>query len=236
MSLQIRNIVFACPGNTPETYAEGARPAAMFYARLLGLQIIREDWIVVGDPDDPSALRLAFGDGPIDYDPPRWPDPAHPQQLHLDIAVPDLTAAPDDAALLHDYGDHRVYADPIGHPFCLYEEPTDRARVTRVVIDCADPQALAAFYSRLLDLPDRELDTPDRVVLTGSPAVAFQRSTSEPPRWPDPAYPQQVHLDLFTTDVPAGRSHAVASGAQPLQTTGSNHHVYADPAGHPFCL
>jgi hypothetical protein len=118
----------------------------------------------------------------------------------------------------------------------LYQEQTDRARIARIVIDCPDPRALASFYSELLAMPDRELDTPNRVVLAGSPALAFQRSDSPAPRWPDPAYPQQVHLDLLTTDVPAGRAHAVNVGAQPLQTTGPHHHVYADPAGHPFCI
>ncbi|WP_329004598.1 hypothetical protein OHA18_14560 [Kribbella sp. NBC_00709] len=233
MSLTIQNVVFACPGNTPESYDRGARPVANFYAELLGLEIIREDWFIVGLPDDPSVLRLGIGDGPIDYQPPGWP--AGAQQMHLDIAVPSFVR-PAGAELLQDNGEWQVYADPIGHPFCLYEEPTDRARIRRIVIDCPDPQTLAAFYSALLDRPERELDTPSRVVLAGTPGLAFQRSTSPAPGWPDPAYPQQVHLDLFTTDVPAARAHAIDVGARPLQTSGPYHHVYADPAGHPFCI
>ncbi|MFI5691510.1 VOC family protein [Kribbella sp. NPDC051586] len=231
MSLTIRNVVFACPGNTPESYDLGARPVANFYAELLGMEILHEDWFIVGG--EASALRLGFGDGPIDYQPPGWPDGA--QQMHLDIAVP-LFVAPPGARLLRDSGEWQVYADPIGHPFCLYEQPVDGARVVRIVIDCPDPPALAAFYSALLDRPERELDTPSRVVLAGAPGLAFQRSDSPAPRWPDPAYPQQVHLDLLTTDVPAARAHAMDVGAQPLQTTGTYHHVFADPAGHPFCI
>lgn len=230
MSLTIKNVVFACPGNTPESYDRGARPVAMFYARLLGMRIIREDWFLIGDS---GPLQLGFGDGPIDYRPPRWP--ADPQQMHLDIAVPGL-AAPPGAHLLQNNGKWQVYVDPIGHPFCLYEEPTDRTQIRRIVIDCPDPRALAAFYSALLDRPERSLDTPALVVLAGTPALAFQQNTSPAPRWPDPAYPQQVHLDLVTTDVPAARSHALSVGAQPLQTDGPHHHVYADPAGHPFCI
>jgi catechol 2,3-dioxygenase-like lactoylglutathione lyase family enzyme len=230
VSLTIQNVVFACPGNTPDSYDRGARPVANFYADLLGMEIIREDWLIVGGA---SGLRLAFGDGPIDYQPPEWPDGA--QQIHLDIAVRSLSAPPG-AQLLQDNGEWQVYADPIGHPFCLYEEPVSAAQIRRIVIDCPDPQAVADFYSALLDLPERDLDTPSRVVLAGSPALAFQQSTAPAPRWPDPAYPQQVHLDLFTTDVPAARAHALAVGAQALQTTGPHHHVYADPAGHPFCI
>jgi len=230
VSLTIHNVVFACPGNTPESYDRGARPVANFYADLLGMEIIREDWFIVAG--GVSDVHLGIGDGPIDYQPPGWPVGA--QQMHLDIAVPVL-AAPAGAQLLQDNGEWQVYADPVGHPFCLYEEPVP-AQIRRIVIDCPDPQALAAFYSALLDLPERKLDTPSRVVLAGRPALAFQRSTSPAPRWPDPAYPQQVHLDLFGTDVPAARAHALAVGAQPLQTTGPYHHVYADPAGHPFCI
>jgi len=231
VSLTIRNVVFACPGDTPESYDRGARPVATFYADLLGMEIIREDWFVIGG--GASDLQLAFGDGPIDYQPPGWPDGA--QQMHLDIAVPS-SFAPPGAQLLRDIGEWRVYADPIGHPFCLYSEPADRAEIRRIVIDCPDPQALAAFYSALLDRPERSLDTPSRVVLAGTPQLAFQHSTSPAPRWPDPAYPQQVHLDLFTSDVPAARAHALSVGAEALQTSGPDHHVYADPAGHPFCI
>ena len=232
MSLTIRNVVFACPGNTPETYDRGARPVAQFYADLLRMEIVREDWIIVGS--EASDLYLGFGDGPIDYQPPGWPDGA--QQMHLDIAVPSFAVEVPGAELLRDSGEWRVYADPIGHPFCLYPEPVDRAEIRRIVIDCPDPQALAGFYSALLDRPERSLDTPSRVVLAGAPELAFQQSASPAPRWPDPAYPQQVHLDLMTADVPAGRAHALSVGAEPLQTSGEYHHVFADPAGHPFCI
>jgi catechol 2,3-dioxygenase-like lactoylglutathione lyase family enzyme len=228
VSLRIQNVVFACPGNTPDSYDRGARPVANFYAELLGMEIIREDWFLIGG--GASDVQLAFGDGPIDYRPPAWPDGA--QQMHLDIAVPS-SAQLAGARLLQDNGEWQVYADPIGHPFCLV--PSDRAYIRRIVIDCPDPWALASFYSSLLDRPERSLDTASRVVLAGTPELAFQRSTSPAPRWPDPAYPQQVHLDLSTTDVPAARAHALAVGAETLQT-GPDHHVFADPAGHPFCI
>jgi hypothetical protein len=65
--------------------------------------------------------------------------------------------------------------------------------------------------------------------------LAFQRSDAPAPRWPDSAYPQQVHLDLFTDDVSGAREQAGAVGGELLQA-GPDHHVYADPAGHPFCI
>ncbi|WTY84240.1 hypothetical protein OG559_04970 [Micromonospora sp. NBC_01405] len=57
--------------------------------------------------------------------PPAWPDPERPQQFHLDVTVSDIEAA-EEAALalgarrLPGEGEgFRVYADPVGHPFCL---------------------------------------------------------------------------------------------------------------------
>ena len=94
---------------------------------IVGLRMLREDWFVVGDPDD-NAVRLAFGDGPIDYRPPRWPDPEYPQQLHVDTPVSDLDAAESQALRLgapplQDKESFRSYADPVGHPFCLCRGP-----------------------------------------------------------------------------------------------------------------
>jgi hypothetical protein len=52
------------------------------------------------------------------------------------------------------------------------------------------------------------------------------------PTWPDPAVPQQFHLDIMVEDVAAAGPRALALGARKLD----GESVYADPAGHPFCL
>ncbi len=250
-NIELQNVVFACPGNSPESYVRGARPLAMFYKGLLGMRIAREDWFVIDDEHDLDGLNLAFGDGPIDYRPPRWPDPEYPQQLHLDISVPDLDAADEvvhglGASRLQDNEGFRVYADPHGHPFCLYDAAAQEApRIERVVIDCFSPRALAAFYAALLEMHQRELDTPERVVIARGdgrlPALAFQHAQFPAPRWPDPAYPQQVHLDLRVPDPDPPRMLAAQEladrlGAIRLADEGHGRIVYADPAAHPFCL
>jgi hypothetical protein len=56
------------------------------------------------------------------------------------------------------------------------------------------------------------------------------------PRWPDPAYPQQIHLDVTVQDVDAAERAALDIGATRLDGAGPNWCVYADPAGKPFCL
>ena len=63
-----------------------------------------------------------------DWVEPTWPGGAHPQQMHLDLATPDMDAS-EEAVLAagarkHDHqpstnGGFRVFLDPAGHPFCL---------------------------------------------------------------------------------------------------------------------
>ncbi len=55
-------------------------------------------------------------------------------------------------------------------------------------------------------------------------------------RWPDPDRPQQFHLDVMVDDVDAAEPRVLALGAQRLTEPGDDNRVYADPAGHPFCL
>jgi Glyoxalase-like domain len=76
-----------------------------------------------------SGLVLAF-QRVGDHQPPQWPDPAHAQQFHLDLAAEDLDKAQEQVlklgATLLDAGDGkrgwRIYADPAGHPFCIVRE------------------------------------------------------------------------------------------------------------------
>ena len=47
-----------------------------------------DEWVTMTTDD---GWRIGFQHAP-DHVPPRWPDPAHPQQAHLDLRVPDLEA------------------------------------------------------------------------------------------------------------------------------------------------
>ncbi len=105
-----------------------------------------------------------------------------------------------------------------------------------VVVDCPEPAALAAFYSDLIGLPVTYASD-DFVVIAENDTTsgfAFQRAPDhQPPQWPDPGHPQQVHLDVMVDDVAVAGPQVLALGARRLPA-GDN--VYADPAGHPFCL
>ena len=71
----------------------------------------------------------------------------------------------------------------------------------------------------------------------GPARLSFQHAPGhQPPRWPDPAFPQQVHLDIHVDDITAAEAKVLALGATRLPSTEPGFRVYADPAGHPFCL
>lgn len=127
-------------------------------------------------------------------------------------------------------------------------EPTRVAvgRFDTVVLDCPDPRARAEFYAGLLgqDIADDGDDGWQSLSGDGSGvSLAFQRATNYlAPDWPD-GPPQQLHLDLTVDDFGTAHRKAVALGATALSPTTapepdkvSGFRVYADPAGHPFCL
>ena len=106
------------------------RGLARFYQRLLG-------WPIRADEDDWATLRPAEGGAGLsfqretDHVPPVWPPVPGTQQMqvHLDIEVDDLEAACTvaEAAGARPLGGHddpdervRVFADPAGHPLCLF--------------------------------------------------------------------------------------------------------------------
>ncbi|MEV0693517.1 VOC family protein [Streptomyces sp. NPDC050388] len=113
------------------------------------------------------------------------------------------------------------------------------AKVGSVVLDCPDPRALAGFYAEVVG--GTIVDEGDWVDLRvpGGSTLAFQAAPGHvPPRWPAPDHSQQFHLDLTVEDLDAAEKEVLALGAKPLETGDRSRtfRVYADPAGHPFCL
>ncbi|MCK2219190.1 VOC family protein [Actinomadura sp. ATCC 31491] len=114
---------------------------------------------------------------------------------------------------------------------------TTTTTIATVVIDCADPRALAAFYARLTGWTPSG-DDPGFVTLEGGPVMlAFQRVDGyRGPGWPGPA--KHAHLDLAVPDVESAvRRIAELGGAIPAEQPGGGEWTVAlDPEGHPFCL
>ncbi|UOY01078.1 VOC family protein [Blastococcus sp. PRF04-17] len=114
-------------------------------------------------------------------------------------------------------------------------------RLEKTVLDCPDPRALAAFYGEILGMGVNEDTDGDWVVIgreAGMRELAFQRADPYvPPRWPDPAHPQQEHLDIRVLHPDEAERAVLALGATLLAgEKGTGFRVFADPAGHPFCL
>ncbi len=105
--------------------------------------------------------------------------------------------------------------------------------LSTVILDCPDPLALARFYSELPACPSPAPTTTGSTSATG-PRLAFQLAPDhQPPQWPDPGRPQQFHLDVRVADVEVAERRCWR-WAPPGCRRGDR--VYADPAGHPFCL
>jgi hypothetical protein len=128
----------------------------------------------------------------------------------------------------------------------------------QVVLDTTDARVLAEFYRQLLalryrpgdELPQAGQPDPrgqDWLVLQGADGgtrVAFQQVARLPEAtWPEGPRPQQLHLDLTVqtvADLDLQHARALALGARLLLDRSDDPEeplrVYADPAGHPFCI
>jgi catechol 2,3-dioxygenase-like lactoylglutathione lyase family enzyme len=121
----------------------------------------------------------------------------------------------------------------------------------QVVLDTTDVRGLADFYRRLLGYRYREGDEgpqrdEDWLVLEGGGGqrVAFHLVDElAPSTWPDDGVPQQLHLDLTVPgmeELDRQHTRALELGARLLLDRSEDPdeplRVYADPAGHPFCI
>jgi catechol-2,3-dioxygenase len=217
-------------------------PLSAFYSALAGWTeaYAEDDWITMTTPD---GWRVGLQLAP-DHVAPRWPDSAHPQQAHLDLRVADLDAATAKAlelgaTLLGKNETWNTLADPAGHPFdlCLNAD-APAPTLAGLMLDCPDAKALSTFYAELLGKPiTYEADGMAMIGNEGEQPLMFQQVEGyHAPGWPDPARPQQVHLDIQVDDIEAGEAAVLAIGATRLPGQGDNWRVYADPAGKPFCL
>jgi catechol 2,3-dioxygenase-like lactoylglutathione lyase family enzyme len=116
--------------------------------------------------------------------------------------------------------------------------------LTAAVLGTPDPRGLARFYQRLLgwQLRDDEEEWATLRPADGGTGLSFQLETDHvPPVWPPERGTQQMqlHLDFEVDDLPAACAIAEEAGARQLGQYTEPHEdvrIYADPAGHPFCL
>jgi predicted enzyme related to lactoylglutathione lyase len=112
-----------------------------------------------------------------------------------------------------------------------------------LVFDAASLSPESKFWGGVLGGVVKVYDRWHMVFVEDKPVLGIQLAPDHvPPDWPDGA-PQQIHLDLWVDDVEAAHEEVMSLGAKLLQPAAppppdaaDNHQVYADPAGHPFCL
>lgn len=110
-----------------------------------------------------------------------------------------------------------------------------------IVLDAADLDAESAFWAGLLGGTVMAGDTWHNIWVDGEWQFGVQLSPSHvPPAWPDGS-PQQIHFDLYVDDLDAAHERVIGLGGRLLRAADdraaeSGAQVYADPAGHPFCL
>ncbi|WP_030452837.1 VOC family protein [Herbidospora cretacea] len=196
-----------------------------------------------------------------------WPDPvfvgvdvvpvpegktAAKNRVHLDLATTSAAHQAELVARLRELGARpadvgqgeapwTVLADPEGNEFCVLEPREvyrDTGPIAAIVVDCADPRAMARFWGEALDWTLRRV-TDDHAVLRSAadtgPFLDFLR-TPEPKTVPD-----RVHLDLLPRPG-ADRAAEVARlrelGAADLDL-GQGEVEWScltDPEGHEFCV
>ncbi|HEU5483370.1 MAG TPA: VOC family protein [Microlunatus sp.] len=110
-----------------------------------------------------------------------------------------------------------------------------------VVFDAADLTPESTFWAAVLGGTVDADDDWHMVLVDDAPVVGVQLAPDHlRPQWPD-GTPQQIHLDLWVDDIASAHAEVTSLGATVLQTaegqdTPDDFQVYADPAGHPFCL
>lgn len=220
-----------------------------FWAQALG-------WVARSGGGATSVAPAGFDwtdpDAPVCIDIIAVPDPETvTYRVHLELAtsseahrtqfvahLKQLGATP---AAGHGDAPWTVLADPEGNQFCVLDPQRsyrDTGPIAAVVIDSADPPAMAAFWGEALDWTLHEV-TPDHALLRSAKRVGPYLHVVRTPHLKPARH--RVHLDV----VP-GRGDDQAAEVARLRTLGATSAdvgqgdvgwiVLADPHGNDFCV
>jgi Glyoxalase-like domain len=222
-----------------------------FWAGALG-------WSATGEGSGATAAKPAGFDwlDPVGVciDVIAVPEPKTPtkNRVHLDLATTSAAHQTELVTRLQALGatpahvgqgdvPWTVLADPEGNEFCVLEPREiyrDTGPIARVVVDCADPRAMARFWDEAMDWTLHEV-TDDHAVWRSAqgvgPYLEFLRS-------PDArAVPDRVHLDLVPApgdDTAAEVARLRALGATDLDVGQGDvpWTCLTDPEGNEFCV
>ncbi|MEH1058068.1 VOC family protein [Micromonospora sp. CPCC 206171] len=180
------------------------------------------------------------------------PDPETVKyRVHLDLATTSAAHQAELVARLKDLGatpadvgqgdvPWTVLADPEGNVFCVLEPREiyrDTGPIAAVVVDCADPRAMARFWGEAMDWTLHEV-TDDHAVLRSAkgvgPYLEFLRT-------PVKTVWTRVHLDLrpYSGDdqgAEVARLEALGATGADVGQGDVSWTCLADPEGNEFCV
>lgn len=132
-----------------------------------------------------------------------------------------------------------VMADPEGNEFCVLDSRYEETGpIATVVVDCADPPAMADFWSQATDWTLLRVSDQNAVLRSSQgvgPYLQFLRTPDPKTVW------NRVHLDLRpypgdNHEAEAARLIALGATAVDLGPNDLPWTVLADPEGNEFCL
>jgi len=191
-----------------------------------------------------------------------WPDPAavcidfvavpDPEtvryRVHIELATTSaahhadlVTRLRDLGATPADAGPRTALADPEGNVFCVLEPREiyrDTGPIAAVVVDCADPRAMARFWGEAMDWTPHEA-TDDHALLRSAKGVGPYLEFLRTPHFKDVW--NRIHLDLLPYPVDGQAAEVArleALGATPADVGQGDvpWQVLADPEGNEFCV
>ncbi|BCJ76310.1 hypothetical protein CS0771_58540 [Catellatospora sp. IY07-71] len=216
-----------------------------FWAEALGWEVSSEGPGVTNlEPagfayPDPAAVCI---------DLVRYPDPKTVKnRVHLDLAAKSPAHQAELVARLKELGatladvgqgdvPWTVMADPEGNEFCvldsLYEET---GPIASVIVDCADPAAMARFWGQATDWTVHKVTEHSAVLRSAQgvgPYLQFLRTPDVKTGW------NRVHLDVrpYPGDDPAAEAARLRSLGATAVDLDVPWTVLADPEGNEFCL
>lgn len=222
-----------------------------FWAEALGWNLFRPGVTTYVGPSaelvwpDPVAVG-------IDVVPVPEPKTTTKNRVHLDLATQSAAQQAELVARLKALGatpvdvgqgdvPFTVLADPEGNEFCVLEPREihrDTGPIAVMVVDCADPRAMARFWGAAIDWTPHEV-TDDHALFRSpkgvGPYLEFLRT-------PDvKTVPDRIHLDLLPypgDDKEAEVARLRALGATDLDLGQGDvpWTCLTDPEGHEFCV
>ncbi|QDP98411.1 VOC family protein [Microlunatus elymi] len=115
---------------------------------------------------------------------------------------------------------------------------SDQIKLSGTTLNAPDAIALARFYAEITGGVAHG-DEHWAIVTGPNGEIGFQQVAGfRPTQWPEGDVRMQLHLDFFVDDLAATETRVLAAGATRYDFQPNSDHcfVYADPAGHPFCL